>query len=101
MPSMVPHQARTTLPFKSDPPSRSKPENDSVESFTNSVTDQLHLCFARGEVMRKVVVVSGLKVAIKPPDEDNPHGYIKVEPIAAHRLYCLVILTLCRHCSMS
>jgi hypothetical protein len=51
--------------------------------------------------MRKVVVVSGLKVAIKPPDEDNPHGYRTVEPIAAHRLYCLVILTLCGHCSMS
>ena len=51
--------------------------------------------------MRKVVVVSGLKVAIKPPDEDNPHGYRRVEPIAARRLYCLVILGLCRHCSMS
>ena len=46
-------------------------------------------------------MVSGLKVAIKPPAEDNPHGYIKVQPIAGHRLYCLDILTLCRHCSMS
>ena len=51
--------------------------------------------------MQKVIVASGLKVAIKPPDEDNPYGYRKAEPIAAHRLYCLLIVTLCRHCSMS
>ena len=98
---MVAHWARTSPPFKSDPPPRYKPENDSFESFTNSVTDQLHLCFARGEVMQEIVGVSVLKAAIKPPGEDNPYGYRKAEPIAVHRLYCLVILTLCRHCSMN
>jgi hypothetical protein len=51
--------------------------------------------------MRKVVVVSGLKSATKPPDEDIPYGYRKAESIAVHRLYCLVILSLGRHCSMS
>jgi hypothetical protein len=39
--------------------------------------------------MQKVVVASGLGVAIKPPDEDNPYGYRKAEPVAAHRLYLL------------
>jgi divalent metal cation (Fe/Co/Zn/Cd) transporter len=33
--------------------------------------------------MQKVVVVSGLKFAIKPPDEDRPYGYRRAEPIAA------------------
>jgi hypothetical protein len=51
--------------------------------------------------MRKVVVVSGLKAAIKPPDEDGSYGYRNAEPIAVRRLYCLVILQLCRHRSMS
>jgi hypothetical protein len=51
--------------------------------------------------MQKLVVVSGLKVAIVPPDERRPYRYTKAEPICGLRLYGLVILTLWRHCSMS
>ena len=51
--------------------------------------------------MQEVVGVSVPKAAIKPPDEDNPYGYRRAGPIAVHRFYCLVILTLCRHCSMN
>ena len=65
-----------------------------------NASEVLGACVLHGEVMQKVIVASGLKVAIKPPDEENPHGHRNAEPIAVHRVYCLVILTLCRHCSM-
>jgi hypothetical protein len=51
--------------------------------------------------MRKVVVVSELRFAIKPPDEDHPYGYRKAEPIASIVYFAWFILALWRHCSMS
>jgi cation diffusion facilitator family transporter len=35
------------------------------------------------DVVSSTVVLFGLKIAIKPPDEDHPYGHGKAEPIAA------------------
>src|SRR5271169_826959 len=35
------------------------------------------------DVLSGLVVYFGLKIAVKPPDEDHPYGHGKAEPIAA------------------
>jgi cation diffusion facilitator family transporter len=35
------------------------------------------------DVISSIVVYLGLRLAIKPPDEDHPYGHGKVEPVAA------------------
>src|SRR5208282_107251 len=35
------------------------------------------------DVLSSTVVYLGLRVAIKPPDEEHPYGYGKAEPVAA------------------
>lgn len=35
------------------------------------------------DVLSGLVVLFGLKIAVKPPDTDHPYGHGKAEPIAA------------------